>query len=249
MGRGEAPVYILLSVPELFFRKKRRVVRLNSVSSNQSDVSIQLGLFDAVKDLLFVNPVFLLGIIAICVILIIIFKKNRTIPKARISILLVVFYYYLCVMLTKIVGIPTLSEYIRLSGVGEAFFNPNINLIPFYDGFGLGFILNIFLFVPLGFLCPLISKRYQCVKNTLLIGFGLSLSIEIVQLFTLYRATDINDLITNIVGTLIGYFCFRFIHELVITKSHAISDFQEPHGMRYVPVVMIVTAFILGFFS
>lgn len=183
---------------------------MNSVSSNQSVVSSQQGLFDAIKDLLFVNPIFLFGIIVICVMVIIIFKKNRTIPKTRISILLLVFYYYLCVMLTNIVGIPTLSEYIRLSRLGEAFFNPNINLIPFSDGFSLSFILNIFLFIPLGFLCPLISKSYQCVKNTLLIGCGLSFSIEIVQLFTLYRATDINDLITNIIGTLIGYFCFRW---------------------------------------
>lgn len=181
--------------------------------------------------------------------LIIIFKKNRTIPKTKISILLLVFYYYLCVMLTKIVGIPTLSEYIRLSRLGEAFFNPNINLIPFSDGFSLSFILNIFLFVPLGFLCPLISKSYQCVKKTLLIGCGLSFSIEIVQLFTLHRATDINDLITNIVGTLIGYFCFRFTQKLGITKSHSISDSKEQDYMRYMPIIIIVTTFILGFFS
>lgn len=181
--------------------------------------------------------------------LIIIFKKNKTISKIRISILFLVFYYYLCVMLTNIVGIPTLSEYIRLSRLGEAFFNPNINLIPFSDGFSLSFILNIFLFVPLGFLCPLISKSYQSIKNTLLIGCGLSFTIEIVQLFTLYRATDINDLITNIVGTLIGYFCFRFTHKLVITKSHSISDYKEPYYMRYMPIVIIVTTFILGFFS
>lgn len=222
---------------------------MNSVSSNQSDVSIQLGLFDAIKDLLFVHPVFLLGIIVICVILVIIFRKNRTIPKIRMSILLLVFYYYLCVMLTKIVGIPTLGEFIRLSGIGESFFNPNINLIPFRDGVSLGFILNIFLFVPLGFLCPLISKHFQNVKNIFLIGFGLSFSIEMVQLFTLYRATDIDDLITNIAGTLAGYFCFRIANRLVMKKSHAIKDFEEPHYMRYVPVVIIVTTFILGFFS
>lgn len=222
---------------------------MNSVSSNQSDVSVQLGLFDAVKDLLFVNPVFLLGIIVICAMLIIIFKKNRTIPKIRISILVLVFYYYLCVMLANIVGIPTLSEYIRLSGLGEVFFRPNINLIPFQDGFSMGFILNIFLFLPLGFLCPLISKSYQRVKNIFLIGCGLSLTIEIVQLFTLYRATDIDDLITNVAGTLIGYFCFRLIHKRVITKFRSIREFEEPHDMRYVPIVVIVTAFVLGFFS
>ena len=222
---------------------------MNSVSSNQSDVSAQLGLFDAVKDLLFVNPVFLLGIIVICAMLIIIFKKNRTIPKIRILVWVLVFYYYLCIMLANIVGIPTLSEYIRLSGLGEAFFHPNINLIPFQDGFSLGFLLNIFLFLPLGFLCPLISKSYQCVKNIFLIGCGLSFTIEMVQLFTLYRATDIDDLITNVAGTLIGYFCFRLIHRWVIMKSSSIRDFEEPQGMRYIPIVVIVTAFVLGFFS
>lgn len=221
---------------------------MNPVSGNQSDVSVQLGLFDAIKDLLFVKPVFLLGLLVICVMLSIIFRKNRTIPKIRISIFVLIFYYYLCVMLTNIVGIPSLREYVRLSGLGETFFHPNINLIPFSDGFSVSFILNIFLFIPLGFLCPLISKRYQNVKNTLLIGCGLSLMIEITQLFTLYRATDINDLITNVAGTLIGYFCFRFIQKLVTAKLDIRSASREVPGTWYVPVVMIVTTFILGFF-
>lgn len=220
---------------------------MNSVPNSQTNV--QLGLFDAIKDLLFVAPVFFLGIIVICVMLLLIFRRNRTIPKIRTSVLLLVFYYYLCVMLTKIVGIPTLKEYIRLSGVGEAFFHPNINLIPFHDGFSLGFLLNIFLFIPLGFLCPLISKRYRSIKNTFFIGLGLSFAIEVVQLFTLYRATDIDDLITNVVGTLIGYFCFRLAHKLVMKESYSVSDLKEPYFMWHVPVVIIITTFILGFFS
>ena len=220
---------------------------MNSIPDTQTNV--QLGLFDAIKDLLFVDPVFFLGILVIGVILILIFRRSRTIPKIRTSLLLLVFYYYLCVMLTKIVGIPTFKEYIRLSGLGEAFFHPNINLIPFHDGFSLGFLLNILLFVPLGFLCPLISKHYRSIKNTFFIGLGLSVAIEVVQLFTLYRATDIDDLITNVVGTLIGYFCFRLAHKLVINKSHSVNNFREPHFMRYVPGVIIITTFILGFFS
>ena len=171
------------------------------------------------------------------------------ISKIRILIASLVFYYYLCVMLTKIVGIPTFREYIRLSGLGEAFFNPDVNLIPFSDGVSLGFILNIFLFIPLGFLCPVISRYYQNVKNIFFIGFGLSLSIEIVQLFTLYRATDIDDLITNVAGALIGYFCFTCIQKLVKRKGCSVSEFQEPRCMRYVPMGIIVTVFILGFFS
>lgn len=221
---------------------------MNTVLSTQSATSVQLGLFDAIKDLLVVNLIFLLGLLVICVMLVIIFKKNKTIPKIRTSILLVVFYYYLCVMLTKIVGILTLSEYIRLSELGESFFNPNINMIPFSDGFSLGFIFNIFLFIPLGFLCPFISKSYQSVKNIFLIGCGLSLSIEINQLFTLWRATDIDDLIANTVGALVGYFCFKIIHKL-IRKFHSRSDFEEPPYMKYIPVVIIILTFVLGFFS
>lgn len=51
---------------ENIIKLKKGAIRLNSVSSNQSDVSIQQGLFDAIKDLLVVNPIFLLGIIGIC---------------------------------------------------------------------------------------------------------------------------------------------------------------------------------------
>ena len=225
---------------------------MNSVSSNQSNVSVQLSLFDAIKDLLFVHPVFWIGIIVICAILVIVFRKNKKISKTKIwilSLVLLALYYYLYIMLTKIVGIPTLKEYIRLSRLGESFFHPNINLIPFSEGVSLGFVFNIFLFIPLGFLCPIISKRYQHVKNVFFIGCGLSVSIEIVQLFTLYRATDIDDLITNVVGTLIGYFCFRFVHKVIIEKIHARNDFTEPDYMRYIPVMIIGMTFVLGFFS
>lgn len=214
-----------------------------------NSTSVQLGFFDAILDLLLVDPVFLLGVIIIGIILIVLFRKNQTLPKIRISIFSLALYYYLCVMLSRIVGIPTLQDYIRLSGLGESFFNPNINLIPFSDGFSLCFILNIVLFLPLGFLCPLISRYYQSVKHTFFIGCGLSLFIEIIQLFTQYRATDIDDLISNTVGALLGYCCFRILHRLVPAKCHSAHDFTEPHCMRYLPVVLIAIAFLFGFLS
>lgn len=222
---------------------------MQPVLSTQTNVSVQLGFFDAIKDLLLVDPVCLLGIIIIGVILLVIFRKNQALPKIRISLLSLIFYYYLCVMLSRIVGMPTLQDYIRLSGLGESFFNPNINLIPLSDGFSLGFILNIVLFLPLGFLCPLISKYYQSIKHIFFIGCGLSLFIEIVQLFTQYRATDIDDLITNTIGALLGYFCFRILYRLVPAKFRSANDFTEPHRMRYLPVVIIGIAFLFGFLS
>ena len=47
-------------------------------------------------------------------------------------------------------------------------------------------------------------------------GLGLmtSLGIEILQIFT-FRATDINDLITNAAGTLAGYLIGRMIIKMI----------------------------------
>ena len=222
---------------------------MNYISSNGSGVEIELGLVDTIKGLLLVHPIFLLGIVIILITMIIIFKKDRTISKIKTSILSLILYYYLCLVLGNIVGIPTLNEFRRLTRLGESFFNPIINLIPFSDGFSLSFILNIFLFIPLGFLSPFISKTFERAKNTLLIGLGLSLFIEFVQLFTLYRATDINDLLTNIVGTIIGYFCFKVVSKLIKGKQHSMSDSKKKDYTKYIPAIIIITVFVLGFFS
>ncbi len=44
---------------------------MSTALNNQSNVNIQLGLFDSIIGLLSVNPIFLFGIIAICIMLII----------------------------------------------------------------------------------------------------------------------------------------------------------------------------------
>lgn len=214
-----------------------------------SSSEIQIGLVDAIIDLLLISPIFLLGIVLIGILLTIIFRKDSSIPKVKTSTLSLVLYYYLCIMLTHIVGIPTLSEYIRLSRLGEAFFNPNLNLIPLSDGFSLSFVLNIFLFIPLGFLSPFISKTFERVRNTFFIGLGLSLFIEIVQLFTLYRATDVNDILTNVVGTMIGYFFFRLIAKLRTAKPCSSQKTTKRDYTAYLPIVIIIVVFVLGFFS
>ena len=215
---------------------------MSTIPENAANTSMQLGLLDAIGDLLAVHPTFWLGILVLGGVLLAITAKNRVRLRAKTAILLGVLYYYLYVILTNIVGIPNISEFMRLARLGEPFFNPNLNLLPLHGGLRLDFVLNIFLFIPLGFLCPLISKRYQCAKNTLLLGGGLSLAIEIAQLFTLYRATDIDDLLTNVVGALIGYGCFKILHKTP-------RDTAEPKGIQGMPVVAAVTAFGMAFFS
>lgn len=96
-----------------------------------------------------------------------------------------------------VVGLPNVT-YIR----PEA----NINLIPFLDLFSdlSAAFLNIILFLPLGFLCAVLWKPFRTCKNNLILGSSTSLAIEVLQMFT-FRATDINDLITNTFGCLLGW--------------------------------------------
>ena len=82
----------------------------------------------------------------------------------------------------------------------------NLNLIPL-----LGIIedlsnslLNVLLFIPLGLFLPVIWLRYRNIKSTVAFGIGLSIMIELLQMLT-FRATDVNDLITNTAGTAIGF--------------------------------------------
>ena len=96
-----------------------------------------------------------------------------------------------------VVGLPSLL-YIR--------FDQNINLIPFaymFSDYGNS-LLNVLLFVPLGFFLPVFWRRFRSCLWSTLFGLLFSLSIELMQLFTL-RATDINDLMTNTVGTMLGW--------------------------------------------
>ncbi len=64
---------------------------------------------------------------------------------------------------------------------------------------------NVAMFVPLGFLLPLISKRTRTLRRCILIALISILCAEIIQLFTLLGSFDIDDLILNMVGVLVGF--------------------------------------------
>lgn len=114
--------------------------------------------------------------------------------RKRLGMLLMIVYL---TAVTVVVGTPCLPF---------VWFSPNVNLIPLADipGDFFNAVLNVLLFVPLGFLLPQLWKDYGTIRKT--VGFGLvfSLSIEISQLFS-GRTTDINDLLTNACGTALGF--------------------------------------------
>lgn len=84
--------------------------------------------------------------------------------------------------------------------------------------------LNILLFIPLGAFLPLLWEQFRNLKSTAAAGLCASAFIELAQIFTL-RTTDVNDLITNTLGTLVGFWAVR-----VLTKGFA--RFAPAGGQR-----------------
>jgi glycopeptide antibiotics resistance protein len=72
---------------------------------------------------------------------------------------------------------------------------------------------NIALFIPLGVLAPLVSARFRSLGRMLLLAVCLSLSIETIQFVLRFfgnpRAVDIDDVILNTLGAVLGYLLVR----------------------------------------
>lgn len=207
----------------------------------------QLSFLKSLQDLLILRPLFFLGLLCVILLCLFLFRRHHQSPNIRILAGSVLLYYYMCIMLKHVTGVPMLRDWIWMTDLGESIFHPSLQLIPFGADLGFSFFLNIFLFIPFGFLCPMISRSYARLSRTVLTGIGLSLIIELLQLFTLYRATDINDIIANGLGAILGCLCYRLLSGFFFQKKYLLS--QSPDPLIHFPVILFFLAFFFTFVS
>jgi len=123
--------------------------------------------------------------------------------------------------------VPLVSILKQVSQIGVA-----------YDGdviFMIGLITrnvggNILLFIPLGFLVPKLWDNFKHFKNAFLLGLGVSISIEFLQLLESLlggwgRVTDIDDVICNVIGVVLGYYMYKWI--LFLSEKYQIKGLQK----------------------
>ena len=85
-----------------------------------------------------------------------------------------------------------------------------ISLIPFfflfdrYDGWLINIIGNIAMFIPVGIVWPICFRKLDSIKKTVFAGLMFTLLVELTQLLCPERHSDIDDLILNTSGVLIG---------------------------------------------
>lgn len=99
----------------------------------------------------------------------------------------------------------------------------NINLIPFRTMSPYlknitepyvfkNIIANIVAFIPLGFFIS--NKNPKNVFKALIICLGVILSIELIQLFFKIGFFDVDDIILNFIGSLLGVFISLFVRKM-----------------------------------
>ena len=156
------------------------------------------------------------------------------------------FFVYLCIV-AKVVFFPVpidtdfIKQFIDTTSI-------NYNLIPMsflINNFSENNLIhslqiresakNVLLFLPMGFLLPLVLRMKVQYKRIVYIGALVSISIELFQLlldFLLivsYRVVDINDIIMNTLGTIIGLGLLLSVEQIARRFLRiSIKDFVNP---------------------
>jgi len=86
---------------------------------------------------------------------------------------------------------------------------------------------NFIMLLPLGIYLPLLYKKLQHFLAAVLAAMMVSVTIELMQLATNFRITDINDVILNTAGAAVGFILYYIVYALLIKPSHA-SGYQVP---------------------
>ncbi len=105
-------------------------------------------------------------------------------------------------------------------------------------------ILNIFMFMPFGFLLPLLSKQFYKPYITWVLSLLFTLSIEITQFIIKVGAFDVDDIFNNFLGSIIGYFlAMSLLSSKYIKKKNKPKYFL----LYFIPLLLIVFGF-LGYY-
>ena len=149
-------------------------------------------------------------------------KTKRADWKRELQLLLV----YICIV---VVARYTFFPFSKVNGEIQPLIFENskafpfrINWIPFVNLFDypemrnilINVIGNTAMFIPLGIVWPSVYKGLDTHWKVISAGIGVSLCIEILQLPFYDRVSDIDDLLLNSFGFIMGYLLYLFIKRL-----------------------------------
>lgn len=110
----------------------------------------------------------------------------------------------------------------------QVYVEPQYNLIPFYEirrfwvyreqigiwNVFLNLVGNVIGFIPFGFFLPTMSKTLQRSDFVILGGMMMSIIVELMQLIGHVGSCDVDDVILNTLGAILGYLCFLICNRI-----------------------------------
>ena len=149
---------------------------------------------------------------AICIIKSLLTKEtiSKTILSNRRKLILLYVLYIYCFIVVSITYLsrePGSREGVDLKLLST--FSQNIynNRYP---------IENLILFIPFGFLLPLLWNRFYTAVGCIGAGLIFSLAIEVSQYLTKRGYFQTDDIMMNLVGTLIGFYVINGCRKILI---------------------------------
>ncbi|MCI8810281.1 MAG: VanZ family protein [Oscillibacter sp.] len=122
---------------------------------------------------------------------------------------------YLLMLSIVLFGLRYSFEGIQPIGL-KTYVQYNSNLQPFYtisqniaSNNEMAIMGNVILFVPLGFLAPLVCRRIDSYPQMAIFLLASITLVEVLQIVTRLGSFDVDDIILNFIGGMAGYFLVR----------------------------------------
>lgn len=132
----------------------------------------------------------------------IVYKKIMK-GKKKLNLSQIALYNIFIIYIIMVFEVTIMSRDPIYGGIPIKVFTSYKNAL--YSGECTNIILNILMFVPLGFILPLLFKKCEKWYITYLIGLCGTLFLEILQLITMRGIFEVDDIINNFLGCTIGY--------------------------------------------
>jgi len=109
------------------------------------------------------------------------------------------------------------------------------------------FLLNVLLFLPLGFGLTCLAEKKKLARQTglfvvLASGFFLSSSVEVLQVFLPSRFVSLVDVVANTAGTFLGFLVFRFWEPQILNCASTLLG-----SINKFITIKVVTASFIGY--
>lgn len=151
-------------------------------------------------------------------------RAALNVPRVAVSLAL-------CVYGAGMLANSVLPIYLGRPG-GDVPWSLFVNIVPFRNTETADMLGNVAVFAPLGCALPIVL-RATSARRVLLLGFLVSLTMEVLQLanaITVHggHVADVNDLLANTVGALVGYGAFRAVQFVPVVGRWAAAATWPP---------------------